>query len=403
MSTISKFFSKLNFKIFNGFLSSAQLEMLHAFLQNESWWNPNSAPVFDRDWAVPHINGFLNEYAERIHEIPLNTEYGLYMLGFTYNGCHFWLNFAPQNPRVVTISVIDLEVSQCDKDGKREELKDNTLLKQMQSIANEYNKLDMRHLIRVGVLSDHVTPVIRISLQIILTPDIGDKEMIKYACDELLNYAVRFTNKAIENVKPSRLEFDEKMFLPSDRVSPEKDKDFWKYSDALEHWFGLHTQILFGKGEMREMDGKWIREIPMVFSPDDGEGIEVVAIPFGNHVERVAFTEDMLSQVKIIITNNNPFLYVIEARNLRELFGIKGRISNDYLKGICNQLTWNDHNQLVRAVWKTGVNGTGDMSLIASGLWMGTGQSFAKIEQIGEFMKNLAAAYVALQKYTEVV
>lgn len=139
--------SKLGFKIFNGLMAGSQISDLATYLVTPSWWNPITLSVFDADWAFPHLIEFMNEFATMVHDVPVNTPYGLCMFGFTYAGCHYRVNFAPENPRVLTISIIDMEPCLTDTEGNIVGFQDNSILRHLQSLANEYNQKDMRHLV----------------------------------------------------------------------------------------------------------------------------------------------------------------------------------------------------------------------------------------------------------------
>lgn len=386
--------SKLGFKIFNGLMAGSQISDLATYLVTPSWWNPITLSVFDADWAFPHLIEFMNEFATMVHDVPVNTPYGLCMFGFTYAGCHYRVNFAPENPRVLTISIIDMEPCLTDTEGNIVGFQDNSILRHLQSLANEYNQKDMRHLVRVGVLGDDVSPVVRISIQIAFTPGFGNKVMIKDACDELYSYCCQFVEEGMSMSEAVNIPTDEYLFLPEDHKLPNDDADFWKQENALEHWFGLHQRLLYGDSNRHESGDRVICDIPYVLR--DGERFEAIGLPHNENGIVVELDESLLKKIKIVGYRSNPFLYTMEARNLNQIFEIKNPISEDEIKALCEQLTWNDHNQLIRAIWHKDSAGMLDLSIIGSGLWVGPSQSFAKIDQIGEFMKTVAAAYLVL-------
>lgn len=389
-------FAKQSFKIFNGLMAQSQISDLATNLITPSWWNPITLNVFDADWAFPHLVEFMDEFTTMSHEVPVGTPYGLCMFGFTYEGCHYRVNFAPENPRVLTLSLIDIEPGMKNSDGSRVEFQDDSVLRHLQSIANEYNQKDLRHLVRVGFLGDDVSPVVRISTQIVFTPNFGDKMMIKDACDELFEYCCQFVGEGMSMSDVVNIPNNEYIFLPANRELPNDDSDFWKQENALEHWFGLHQRLLYGISNCHESGNKIICDIPAVFSAQNRKNAEAIGLPFNENGMVVELEESFLQKIKLVGFRNNPFLYTMEARNLNKLFEINNPISDNKIKELCEQLTWNDHNQLIRAVWHKGPDGNLDMSIIGSGLWLGPSQSFAKIDQIGEFMKNIAAAYLVL-------
>ena len=111
-------------------------------------------------------------------------------------------------------------------------------------------------------------------------------------------------------------------------------------------------------------------------------------------MEIVKFHRFELDEMQLRVRKDCPYLYTIEAANVLSLWNIHydkdDMVMLDQIISICYDITWNDHNQLIRVVWNKLPDDNFDVSIIASGLWVGEDQSFAKIDQIGEFMKNLA-------------
>ena len=174
---------------------------------------------------------------------------------------------------MLTISIVDLYTDIGDDEDNGLSSDDISLIIQLESIANEYNKLDMRHLVKVVWHEDDDCPVISVSTQVALTPEFGDKMTIKKACDELIEYSSEIISNGFANIVPEPESFDRNFLLPEGNFYNERIPYFKGEKNALEHWFGLHSKALFGEGDVQESDTEIVRSLPITWT-EQGDATE---------------------------------------------------------------------------------------------------------------------------------
>lgn len=390
---------------FNVALVPAQQEMLNRYLLSPTWLNPNQENVFDAQWAWNHIIDFINAYCEASQKDEELPDYGIIRVLFKYNDSVFSINFAPHNPRVLKLKSANIVLNPNTGENGETIPYDGEVYERFLSMANQYNKLDSRHLVYVGTLSDGLTPYANISTHIIFTPEYGDKELIKNACDNLMEYIKGFMQNAYNDHLPDAELFNNNLFLPEQNITLDRSNRFNGRNNALEFWFNEHTTRTFGDIKLNETEEAYIGILPSVFNSRQTLKINGVfktidtinvALPIGENGSILSFSADEKNQIRLHIRKDNAYIYSIEAKNLKNLFQMsedkKNSKSDEDIKEFCLYCNNQLNNQLVKCIWEKCPDGHLDFSLIATGLWVGESQSFAKIQCIGEFMKNLALA-----------
>lgn len=401
-----KALNKASESALNAMIQIGGARQMKVYMEQPSWWNPNEGDVFDADWAFKHLCEFMNEFTHNPFQLQLNTNYGLIAFGFSYNNEHYQVNFAPHNPRVLTLSLIDIMPFNQDEAGNPIPFTDNSTLIQFLEVANQYNKFDSRHIVRVGVLGDGISPVIRISSQVVFTDSYGDKMLIKEACDELLIYGIQFVKNAFKGKIPTtNVVFQTGQFLPFEENvgAPVDFSVVENRNDALGYWFTGRISNQYGLNEIKETEESYIRTVPITWELAEYENPNVLSIFLPGHnyaPQEVQFSKKEINQIIVRVPKEYPYIYTIEANNIKKMLELSknthDKLTKDVIRDICMAGNWNDDNQLVKFIWDNMPDGSYDFSIIASGIYAGAPQTFSRVQNIGEFMKNLAMAQLAI-------
>lgn len=387
-------------QIFATMTAGPEIEMFNKYLLTPSFLNPNPEMTFDATWSWEPLTKFLDKFCEDISYDQENMPLGIIILGANYKNFQFSFNFAPHNPRVLRITLRNVDASNKFQNAKIE-FEGGPTMDSMAEYVNEVNIHDNRHLIALDILDETGFITLQVSMQLIFTEDFGDENVIQEACDSLIIYTSNLLSSFYNGESFISHIPKEDDFLPLCPIT-QIYNDYERRNDALEFWFCNYVNIHFGKRIIENSSTSFSTIVPNInnSSQDNFKEIMAVALPFGENGVVVEFNDKEKSKVKVTINKECPLIYFIEVKNLKTFFErddiiLKNRTEED-IKDFCLQANAMIKNSLIKFIWERQEDNSLDFSIRATGLWVGAPQAYARIDILGEFYKQLAYALLFL-------
>ena len=403
MGIFDKFKNKVKEKagdVFMDLISPAKADQLEIYLKTPSFLNPTAAVnspwnAYDQGWPYDKLLDFIKSNECPAQSI-MNGENGEILVYLEYKNHEFDFHYSLHNARVVSFTLFK-EIGKV-KDISKDKFNS------YQNKVNRYNIKDDIHRIGITFSPDNETMIFRFSSLTIVTDVYGNKNTIQKAFDDLLEYGEDFIDSPLD-FTPSDDYFEKFYFKPSKISDLEDMKVNDQWSSAIECWFGREGAGFLGTlgdGKGRLDGNMLVRTFPFPITQGMAQyKMETIEIPLENdRTISATFEKKDLETISLKVNKSFPCIYKIEAKNIIQNIGTpenySGNLNEDKIKDICRAGNLSLSNLLIKFVMEKNSLGQMDISLIACGLHYGSGQSWAKLDVIGEILKWLTVAYLLL-------
>lgn len=361
-------------------MSVGQTTMYYDYLQVSDYWNPNAIkmPAFDADYPVPALQSLIERFIPDMGLLPNHVESGEKIFLGEYRGYTVLLTFSLHNARLLKISV-------------NMPVEDENIEKKYNSLAEKFNPInESDELIQIGIIKPDSTIVCTFSTIVLITDTFGDENDIIKGYDNLIDFGIALLNdnanykSLLNNFQPPYPEYISDL----EELDSEEDND-GIYNSALTQWFGKFTNVVYPDSKVEKDDRILSRSFLYPGRLEDNHLF--VAIQDAENAVEISGIE--LEHIKLSVSKDTPIQYKIEARDLRQLIcdtkEIQDWLTLDFIKKVCIDVNARMHNLLVKCFWYE-KDGIPNFSLVAYGLHFGKGNTWAKIDVLGEFLKIYA-------------
>lgn len=206
-------FSKLFGMVGNHILKKSIIHHYNSFLVTQSEYDEMVLDCSDINFSIQVFNDFLRKYdpARDGHD------YGFYdFCRFQFEDCIFEAYMFKHYARALTISVV-------------QELDENDNLAEIYALCNAINLEDLIHQIGVFTISDEGKEkyYLRITRQILCTPNIGDEETIAQSLRDLKEYFLMVLSMNFFDLKETDLTAWKKYTSITPKVIVDNAEEFW--------------------------------------------------------------------------------------------------------------------------------------------------------------------------------